>query len=589
MPVFDDTRSTATSAGGNATVALRLAEGFRRHGVTLTFGQSLPSAFHLACPHVGIDQKVYRQENAGGTMADGYARIARKVGIVTAQNGPAATLLVAPLAEALKASIPVLALVQEVTRDNFDRNAFQELDHLAMFAPVAKWVRRLERADRLDDYVDMAFTAAASGRPGPAVLLVPADLLTETAAARAALLRPRVMSLGEVPLDRTLADPAAIAAAADALAAAENPLVVAGGGVHLSGATAELAALQEAAHLPVATTVMGKGAADETHPLTLGLVGYVMGQGTRTHALRPMVDRADVVLLVGTRTNQNGTDSWKLFGEGTRFIHLDADPMEIGRNYESQRLLGDAKLTLGALAEAMKARDLARRAAARPAIEREIAASVAAWRRTMQGLLARDAPLCRPERVMAELDALIGPEDVVVADASYSSIWIANYLTARKAGQRFLTPRGIAGLGWGLPMAIGAQVALAEMGSKGRVVCLCGDGGFAHSWAELETLRRMALPVTTIVLNNGILGYQKHAEEVRFGEHTKAVDFAAVDHAAIARACGVEGVRVEGSAAVAPALKAALAAGAPVLLDVITDPDAKPPISAFAGHYPEPF
>jgi len=589
MPVFDDRPTAATSAGGNATVALRLAEAFRRHGVTLTFGQSLPSAFHLACPHVGIDQKVYRQENAGGTMADGYARIARRVGIVTAQNGPAATLLVPPLAEALKASIPVLALVQEVTRDNFDRNAFQELDHLAMFAPVAKWVRRLERADRLDDYVDMAFTAAASGRPGPAVLLVPADLLTETAAARAALLRPRVMSLGDVPLDRTLADPVAIAAAAEALAAAEHPLVVVGGGIHLAGATAELAALQHAAHLPVATTVMGKGAADETHPLTLGLIGYVMGQGTRTHALRPMVERADVVLLVGTRTNQNGTDSWKLFAEGTRFIHLDTDPMEIGRNYESQRLLGDAKLTLGALAEAMRARDLSRRAAARPAIEREIAAAVAAWRETIQGLLSRDAPLCRPERVMAELDALIGPEDAVVADASYSSIWIANYLTARRAGQRFLTPRGIAGLGWGLPMAIGAQVALREAGSRGRVVCLCGDGGFAHSWAELETLRRMELPVTTIVLNNGILGYQKHAEEVRFGEHTKAVTFTAVDHAAIARACGVQGLRVEGSAAIAPALKDALSAGAPVLLDIVTDPDAKPPISAFAGHYPEPF
>lgn len=588
MPVFDDAKPAVT-AGGNATVALRLAEGFRRHGVTLTFGQSLPSAFHLACPAVGIEQKPYRQENAGGAMADGYARIARKVGIVTAQNGPAATLLVAPLAEALKASVPVLALVQEVTRDNFDRNAFQELDHLAMFAPVAKWVRRLDRADRLDDYVDMAFTAAASGRPGPAVLLVPADLLTETAAARAALLRPRVMSLGDVPLDRTLADPVAIDAAADALAAAEHPLVVAGGGVLMSGAMPELRALQDVAHLPVATTVMGKGAADETHPLTLGIVGYVMGQGTRTHALRPMVERADVVLLAGTRTNQNGTDSWRLFGPETRFIHLDTDPMEIGRNYESQRLLGDAKLTLAALAGALRRRDLGRRAAARPAVEREIAASVAAWHATMQGLLGRDAPLCRPERVMAELDALIGAEDVVVADASYASIWVANYLTAKRAGQRFLTPRGIAGLGWGLPMAIGAQVALAEMGSAGRVVCLCGDGGFAHSWAELETLRRLELPVTVVVLNNGILGYQKHAEEVRFGEHTIAVNFAAVDHAAIARACGVQGLRVEGSAAIAPALRDALDAPAPVLLDVITDPDAKPPISAFAGHYPEPF
>lgn len=570
---------------GNATVALRLAEAFARHGVTLTFGQSLPSAFHLAAPHVGIDQKVYRQENAGGSMADGYARISRKVGVVTAQNGPAATLLVAPLAEALKASVPVLALVQEVTRDSADRNAFQELDHLNMFAPVAKWVRRLDRADRLDDYVDMAFTAATSGRPGPAVLLVPADLLTENAAPISALLRPRSLSLGMVPLDRSLADPSAIAAAADMLAAARHPLVVAGGGVHLSDASAELSALQRSAHLPVGTTVMGKGAADETHPLTLGVIGYVMGQGARTQALRPMVDRADVVLLVGTRTNQNGTDSWKLFSPNTRFIHLDADPMEVGRNYEALRLVGDAKLTLAALTAVLAKRDLSAHAAARPGIEAEIGAAVAGWRRTIAGVTTRDAPLCRPERLMAELDALTGPDDIVVADASYSSIWVANYLTAKRAGQRFLTPRGIAGLGWGLPMAIGAQVAAPDA----KVVCLCGDGGFAHSWAELETLRRMELPIVTLVLNNGILGYQKHAEEVKFGEHTKAVNFTAVDHAAIARACGVEGIRVDHSNQIRPALTAALAARRPVLLDVVTDPDAKPPISFYAGHYPEPF
>lgn len=569
----------------NVTVALRLAEAFARHGVNLTFGQSLPSAFHLASPHVGIEQKVYRQENAGGAMADGYARISRKVGVVTAQNGPAATLLVPPLAEALKASIPILALVQEVTRDATDRNAFQELDHIRMFEPVAKWVRRLDRADRLDDYVDMAFTAAASGRPGPAVLLVPADLLTETAAPVSSLLRPRRLSLGQVPLDRTVADPTAIAAAADALATAKHPLVVAGGGVHLSGAYAELAALQDAAHLPVATTVMGKGAADETHPLSLGVIGYVMGQGARTHALRPMVDRADLVLLIGSRTNQNGTDSWKLFGPETRFIHLDADPLEVGRNYESLRLVGDAKLTLAALTAVLQRRDLSARATARSAIKREIADAITDWRRTIADLTTRDTILCRPERVMAELDRLIGPEDIVVADASYSSIWIANYLTAKRAGQRFLTPRGIAGLGWGLPMAIGAQIAAPQS----RVVCLCGDGGFGHSWAELETLRRLDLPITLLVLNNGILGYQKHAEEVRFGEHTIAVNFTAVDHAMIARACGVEGIRVEGSAHIAPALRSALEGGRPVLLDLITDPDALPPISVFAGHYPEPF
>ena len=565
----------------NQNVALRLAEAFARHGVTVTFGQSLPSAFHLAAPHVGIKQAAYRQENAGGAMADGYARISGRVGVVTAQNGPAATLLVAPLAEALKASIPLVALVQEVTRNTADRNAFQELDHLNMFAPVAKWVRRIDRADRLEDYVDMAFTAAASGRPGPAVILVPADLLVENAPPPS----PRTAKLGLYPLDRMLADPAAIAQAADMLAAARYPVIVAGGGVHLSAAHDELAALQQDAHLPVGTTTMGKGVVDEAHPLTMGVVGYVMGRGARTFGMRFMLDRADVVLLVGNRTNQNGTDSWKLFAPGTKFIHLDTDPMEVGRNYEAHRLVGDAKLTLAALRDALVSRNLSARKAARPALEAEIAAAVQDWQGIVANVRARDGGPVRPERVMAELDRRMSAEDIAVADASYSSIWIVGGLTSRKAGQRFLTPRGIAGLGWGLPMAIGAQFAAPDR----RVFCLCGDGGFGHSWAELETLRRLNLPITVMVLNNGILGYQKHAEDVIFGEHTDAVDFAAVDHAAIARACGVFGVRIERGEDVGPALDAAFASGKPALLDIVTDPDAKPPISFYAGHYPEPF
>ena len=573
--------SAGQIATPNSNVALRVAEAFARHGVTVTFGQSLPSAFHLAAPHVGIRQAVYRQENAGGAMADGYARISGKVGVVTAQNGPAATLLVAPLAEALKASIPIVALVQEVTRQTTDKNAFQELDHLRMFDAVAKWVRRVDRADRIDDYVDMAFTAAASGRPGPAVLLVPNDLFSENAPPPS----PRHAHLGFYPLDRVCADPARINEAADMLVAAKHPLIVAGGGVHLSGACAELVALQQDAHIPVATTTMGKGAADETHPLTMGVIGYYMAQGSRTHAMRAMVDRADLVLLVGNRTNQNGTDSWKLFPPGARFIHLDADPMEVGRNYESHRLVGDAKLTLAALRAAVLARDLATRRAARPALEAEIAAGVAAWRVVTADIFARDSAPVRPERIMAELDKRMDAATIAVADASYSSIWIANYLTARRAGQRFITPRGIAGLGWGLPMAIGAQIAAPDQ----RVVCLCGDGGFGHSWAELETLRRLKLPITVIVLNNSILGYQKHAEDVIFGEHTIAVDFTEVDHAAIARACGVNGVRVANGAAIGPALDAAFAANAPTLIEVITDPAAFPPITFYTGHLAEAF
>jgi acetolactate synthase-1/2/3 large subunit len=569
------------AATANATVALRLAEALARHGVTTTFGQSLPSAFHLASPHAGISQTVYRQENMGGAMADGYARISRRVGVVTAQNGPAATLLVPPLAEALKASIPVLALVQEVNRDTVDRNAFQELDHAKLFEGVAKFVRRIDRADRLDDYVDMAFVAATSGRPGPAVLLLPADLLIEKAAAAS----HRRAMLGSVPLDRMLADPARIEEAAELLAQARRPVVVAGGGVHISGAAEELAALQQAAHLPVATTFMGKGGVDETHPLSIGVVGNTLARGARAHELRHLVADADVVLLVGNRTNQNGTDSWSLYPRDARFIHIDPDPMEIGRNYEALRLLGDAKLTLAALRDAMGRRDLSARAAARPALEAEIARAIEGWRRLVAGVTTRDGGPVRPERVAFEIDRRLPADGIMVADASYSSNWINIYMTAKRAGQRFLSPRGLAGLGWGVPLAIGAQVAAPDR----RVVCLCGDGGFGHSWAELETLRRLRLPVTVVLLNNGILGFQKHAEDTKFGDHTIACDFAEVDHAAIARACGITGRRVARGEDLGPALDAAFAAGAPALIEVMTDPDGRPPLNLYAGQFPEPF
>ncbi len=565
------------SERANITGAHALAAALHRHGVRDVFGQSIPSALFLAAPHHGIRQIGYRTENAGAAMADAYARISGRVAVVAAQNGPAATLLVPGLAEALKASIPVVAIVQDVHRNFTDRNAFQELDHLALFAGVAKWVRRVAVAERIDDYVDMAFAAAASGRPGPAVLLVPLDLLDERPDFEASAPR-RAASLGTFPLDRTVADPARIAEAADLIAGARRPLVIAGGGVHSSGAYSELGALQSLG-LPVATTVMGKGAVAETDPLSVGVVGYFMAPRARSSHLRALVTEADVVLLVGNRTNQNGTDSWSLYPAGARFIHLDVDGGEVGRNYESLRLVGDAKLTLASLAEVLRQRDLSGLKGRRAAL----ADTIARARETQAGDMARlvdmEATPIRPERIMAEIDAVTTPETVVVADASYASIWIANFLTARRAGQRFLTPRGIAGLGWGLPFALGAKVARPDA----PVICVTGDGGFGHVWSELETARRMRLPVIVVVLNNQILGYQKHAELSLFGDVTDVCDFEAVDHAAIARACGCAGTRVERPGDLAPALRDALANNAVTVIDVITDQRAYPPITSFEG------
>ncbi|WP_205583922.1 acetolactate synthase catalytic subunit [Neorhizobium sp. NCHU2750] len=568
-----DTQASANNMTGAHVLAAALA----RHGVKEVFGQSIPSALFLAAPSYGIRQIGYRTENAGAAMADAFARVSGKIGVVTAQNGPAATLLVPGLAEALKASIPIVAIVQDVARRFTDKNAFQELDHFALFGGVAKWVRRVADPARIDDYVDMAFATAATGRPGPVVLLVPLDVLDE---------RPdidpsapqRDAHLGMFPLDRTVADPARMAEAASVIAKASRPIVVAGGGVHASQATSELAALQ-ALGLPIATTVMGKGAVDETNPLSLGVVGYFMAPRGRSSHLRDLVTDADVVLLIGNRTNQNGTDSWSLYPKNATYIHLDIDGGEIGRNYEALRLAGDAKLTIAALTEALKKEDLSAISARRKGVEDKIAAGRAAHADDMRKLVNMDAAPVRPERLMADLDTVLTPESIVVADASYSSIWIANFLTARKAGQRFITPRGIAGLGWGLPYALGAKTARPEA----PVVCLSGDGGFGHVWSEMETARRMKLPVVLIVLNNQILGYQKHAELSLFGGFTDVCDFEAVDHAAIARAVGCRGVRIERPEDFLPALKEALATDTLTVIDVVTDERAHPPITSFQG------
>lgn len=550
------------------TVAQLIADCLARHGVEIMFSQSLPSAVLLAAEDIQIKHFMYRTENAGAAMADGYARVTGKVGVVSAQNGPAATLLVPGLAEALKVSVPIVALVQDVNRPQTDRNAFQEYDHIALFQGCTKWVRRVAEASRVADYIDMAFATAASGRPGPVALILPADLLLETVEVPSA----RTARLGYFPLDRAVADPSRIDEAVRLLKSARHPLIVAGGGVHLSGACAEMAALQADCHLPVMTTVMGKGAVDERHPLSLGVTGYVLGKLAPAHYMKPIIDEADVVLLVGTRTNQNGTDSWNLYPRTARYIHIDVDGQEIGRNYESLRLNGDAKLTLAALHAGLKGQRTPM-----PEVARRIAEAKARHAADIAGIEGSDAAPIRPERLAADIRRVLTPETIVVADASYATIWSACYLPSLKSGMRFITPRGLAGLGWGLSLAIGAKAAHPNA----PVLCMVGDGGFAHVWSELETAFRRQTPIVLTVLNNGCLGYQKDAEDVKFGRHSNGCYFAPVDHAAIARACGCRGVRIEKAGDYLPALIAALASRETTVLDVVTDPLAYPPVTFF--------
>lgn len=557
------------------TVSDAIVGALARHGVRHIFAQSIPSTVLLRCPSAGIEQITYRTENAGGAMADGYARVSGRIGVVGAQNGPAAALLVPPLAEALKASSPVVALVQDIAQKFSDRNAFQDLAHLEMFSSCTKWVRRLTQPDRAADYVDMAVVAATSGRPGPAVLLLPLDVLQE----KVTLDAGRDTVLGSYPLDRPVAEPRAVAEAAEVLAASERVLIVAGGGVHGAQAVLELTELQQVTHAAVATTMMGKGVVDESDPWVMGVIGYAMGQFSRTHNMEELIDSADVVMLLGTRTNQNGTDGWKLFRRARKLLHVDIDPLEIGRNYEALRLVGDIKTTLRALIDLLGTYDLANLRATNNEWVPEIAKARQRHSEEVRGLIESNEVPLRPERVMAELDSLLPRDAVVVADASYSTIWIANYLTSRKAGQRFIMPRGLAGLGWGLPMALGVKAAVPDA----PVIVISGDGGFGHCWSETETAIRMGLPIVHIVLNNSVLGYQKHGELANWGAHTSGVRLGGVDHAMIARACGTNGVRVEHPQELRSALQNAISSNQPYLVDVIVDSNAYPPITAFDG------
>lgn len=554
------------------TVAAAIAENLRARQISEFFGQSLPSLLVLAAEDLGIRQIVYRTENAGGTMADGFARVSGQCSVVVAQNGPAATLLVPPLTEAAKVSIPVVAFIQDVPSPIRNKNAFQEIDHQRLFSGCTTWFDRLDDPDRVHDYIDAAFRAATSGRPGPAVLMLPKDVLELPAPPTPEHLGPAVF-----PLDRIRPPEANVRTAADLLARAERPLVVAGGGAVSSDAGTALARLSDLASLPVATTPMGKGVVPDTADLSVGVIGNYMGPHGVSHGMREWIGGVDTVLLAGSRTNENGTDGWSLFPPDATFIHLDIDPTEIGRNYPSLRLVGDVRTGIDDLAAALRELDLSKRSAGRPAITAQIARSRAEFETTTAAVRTSTAQPLRPERVADEISTLLPDDAIVVADASYSSIWVANYIRATTHRQRFLLPRGMAGLGWGLPLALGAKAARPSA----PVICLVGDGGFAHCWAEIETAVRENLDVVVLVLNNSILGYQKHAEIVQFGRPTSAVELGHVDHAQIAAACGAHGRTIHTDVELREALSKAIVDPATTVLDVVTDSDAYPPITGW--------
>jgi acetolactate synthase-1/2/3 large subunit len=541
----------------------------KAYAVEYVFGvpgdTSIPFYDALHAARDSITHIMARDERGASYMADVYARVRGRPGVCEAPSGAGALYLIPGLAEANASSIPVIAFTSDVPLEAEGRNVLTELNQGQLFAAVTKWRTVLKRGERAPEVMRKAFRVATTGRPGPVQITLPEDVLEEHAPAEGVYAEADCRAY---PAYRAGADPAAVAQAAQLLLQARRPVVVAGGGVMISGAWAELTALAELLSLPVGTSINGQGSIDETHPLSLGVVG---GNGARPYA-NEVISAADLVFFVGCKTDSVTTLNWTLPARETSsaptVIQLDADPVEVGNTYPvAAGLAGDARTTLASLTAAVRNQIVGLDGAASREPWADFAGLRAGWWAREAPKLNADAVPLKPQRVMRALRECLPTGSIVVADAGTGTPFTSAYYPS-PAGRHIVIPRGYGGLGYALPGTIGAKLARPQA----PVIGLVGDGSFGMSCGELETIARLQLPIVLLLFNNAQFGWIKTLQHLYRERRYLSVDFSAdTDYAGIARAFGLQGIRVEEPAALEPALRGALASGRPTFIDVLTE------------------
>ncbi|MEX2455042.1 MAG: thiamine pyrophosphate-dependent enzyme [Rhodospirillaceae bacterium] len=554
-----------------ATAAGLLYETLKSYGVDCIFGMEDPIHFFHAVDRQATRIVTMHDERHGAMMAHGYAQASGRPGVCAATYGPGAANLATGLLEAQRSSVPVIAIVQDHPLRVRNRHANSELDHQAAFAPYVKATIRIDFPDQAPDMVRQAYRIACSGRPGPVVLLCPTDVMGEITEGDV-YAKDRFAAF---PAVRSVAAHDDIAEAAQALAGASRPVIIAGGGAMMSGAFEEVRRLAERFGIPVATTLTGRGVLPDEHPLSLGAIGnQTGGKLGRGRIANAIVAEADLVFILGSKTGQLAYADWTLFAPGTRVLHLDIDAREIGRNFSTEcALVGDARDTLRALLAHCDDNGVE---VGRRDNGGRIAALKDDWRRDNQPYVTSEAVPIRPERLISEVNAVVDDSTIVVADGSYASGWVLSHIDVRAAQRTILSPRGTGSIGWGFAASLGAA-----MGAPDRtVICVNGDGGFYYALNELETAARYGIKVLTVILNNATLGFQRHYEEKALGSYREC-DFLDIDFSAVARALGCSGERVTQPGDLAGALRRGLAHPGPYLIDAVIDPEVAAPIPGF--------
>ena len=550
-----------------AEAVVRILQGY---GVEVVFGlcgdTSLPLYDALARLDHGIAHVLTRDERSAAYMADAYARLSGRVGVCEGPSGGGATYILPGVVEANESSVPLLAITSDISVSSRGRFTLTEIDQEALFRPATKWNAVIDCAADIPGTMRAAFSAITAGRPGAAHIGLPFDVQRDAVDEEDVLEGPEA-----VP--PAAPDPEAVRAAADAVASASAPLLICGGGVMTAGAEAALLRLAEKIGAPVATTISGKGSIAETHELAVGVVGSNGG----TPETRAVVEAADLVVFVGCRAGSVTTERWRFpRPRAARIVHIDIDARVPGANYPTEVAVeSDARLALEALADAL---DGAAPGRIDPAFvvsqrKRKFAA--------FEALARSDETPIRPERLVSALQSALPDDAVVIADPGTPCPYLSAYLVMEKAGRRFISNRAHGALGYAMPAAVGAH--FARPGAK--CVAVMGDGSFAFAAGELETVVRLGLPITFVVVSNASFGWIKAGQKTGYGGRYHAVDFSRSDHARIAEAYGVRSWSVSEPGDLAPALEAALAHDGPGLVDVLCQPleEARAPVSEWVA------
>ncbi len=536
------------------TGAFALIDSLKRQGVNHIFGYPggaiLPiyDALYQAELTGGIRHFLVRHEQAAAHAADGYARATGKVGVCFATSGPGATNLVTGIATAYMDSIPMVVVTGQVPRAALGSDAFQETDIFGITLPIVKHSYVVRDPRDMARIVNEAFFIAGTGRPGPVLIDVPKDVATEEFNYEP-VAPGSVKRQGYRPTIK--GNPRQIAQALKLIRQAERPLLYVGGGAIASNAYAELRELAERFQIPVTTTLMGKGIFEETHPLALGMLG-MHGTAYANFA----VSECDLLIAVGARFDDRVTGKLDEFAARAKVIHIDIDPAEVGKNRTPEvPIVGNVRHVLIALL--------------RLAGESAQSGQTQVWQERINRW-RQDYPLVVPQPV-----GCLSPQEVIVelrnqaTDAYYTTdvgqhqMWSAQFL--RNGPRRWISSAGLGTMGYGLPAAMGAKVALPDQ----DVICISGDASFQMNLQELATLAQYGINVKTVIINNFWQGMVRQWQQAFFNEHYSHSSMATgmPDFVQLAKAFGIKGMLITERAELADAVAEMLAHDGPVLVD----------------------